>query len=128
MPFLVFLFLIGLVIVMRVIAGSLDRDRIREEVGKIGGRVVDITWNPFGRGWFGEKGERLYDVTYQTPRGRTVTTSCKTSMWTGVYWTADPMARTDETEPKPASDRHCEACGYALRPGWVACPQCGKKC
>ena len=48
----------------RVAAHFLDKRRIKDEVEARLGRALSIVWNPFGRGWFFEKGERHYDVTY----------------------------------------------------------------
>lgn len=128
MPFLIFLLLVGFVIFIRLFMDSFDRDRIRNEVGNMGGRVIDIAWNPFARGWFGEKGERHYNVSYRTRNGRTINTACKTSMWTGVYWTSDQMPGMNDPEPAERSGLYCRNCGYALQDDWVACPKCGKNC
>ncbi len=74
-------------VALRVAAHYFDKQRIKDEVETRLGRAVSIVWNPFGRGWFFEKGERHYDVTYvDRHSGGTVTTACKTSMFTGVYW------------------------------------------
>jgi uncharacterized OB-fold protein len=108
----------------RVVMHFVDKNRIKDEVeGKLG-RIVSIHWNPFGRGWFFEKGERHYDVTYVDRSGQTVSTGCKTSLFTGVYWAEGPKL----TEP-PARivSRHlCSKCGYSLNIDWRACPNCGK--
>jgi hypothetical protein len=68
---------------------SLDKSRITEYIQQRGGRVVSISWAPFGRGWFGEKEERIYEVVYYDKSGNQHFATCKTSMWTGVYWTDD---------------------------------------
>ena len=90
------------------------------------GRAVSIVWNPFGRGWFFEKGERHYDVTYvDRHSGGTVTVGCKTSMFTGVYW-ADGETAT-EAPRRILSHHRCAKCGYAIQVEWRACPNCGKE-
>ena len=48
-----------------------------------------ITWQPFGRGWFGEKGDRIYEVEYTDRDGASHSASCKTSMFSSVYFTDD---------------------------------------
>src|SRR5574341_605286 len=70
----------------RIVMHFVDKNRIKDEVEDKLGRIVSIRWNPFGRGWFFEKGERHYDVTYVDRSGQTITTGCKTSFFTGVYW------------------------------------------
>ena len=77
---------IALAIALRLAVDRLDRNRIRADVERTGGQVLDISWNPFGPGWFGSR-ERIYDVSYRTLQGATVNATCKTSMFSGVYWT-----------------------------------------
>jgi len=111
-------------IVIRIVMHFVDKKRIKDEVETKLGRVVSITWNPFGRGWFFEKNERHYQVSYVDRSGETISTACKTSFFTGVYWAEGPSV----TEP-PARlmSRHlCAKCGYALSVDWRACPNCGK--
>ena len=43
-----FLLIIAAAIGIRVVAGRLDRDRIREYIKNGGGQVLHIVWNPFG--------------------------------------------------------------------------------
>jgi hypothetical protein len=74
---------------------SLDKNRITDYVQQRGGRIVSISWAPFGNGWFGEKEERIYEVVYYDSAGNQHFATCKTSLWTGVYWTEDRV-----THPK----------------------------
>ncbi len=87
------LFCIALVVIgVRLAAGSMDRDRIAGYVQERGGRVVSINWAPFGVGWFGEKNSRIYEVVYYDTSGNQHFASCKTSIWSGVYWTEDRIS------------------------------------
>jgi hypothetical protein len=111
-------------ILVRIAMHFVDKNRIKDEVETKLGRVVSITWNPFGRGWFFERGERHYDVTYVDRSGATISTACKTSYYTGVYWSEGP--RISEPPPRLVSRHLCGKCGYALNVEWRACPNCGK--
>jgi hypothetical protein len=82
-----------LVIVVRVAAGSLDKDRIRAYIESRGGRILDSSWAPFGPGWFGEKSDRIYEVRYLDRGGNKHRAACKTSLWTGVYFTEDNIVQ-----------------------------------
>jgi len=118
--FLIFVAVIG----VRIAMHFFDKGRIRDEVETKLGRVVSITWNPFGRGWFFEKNERHYDVIYVDRSGQTITTGCKTSLFTGVYWADGPQL--SEPPPRIMSRHVCAKCGYAIQMEWRACPNCGK--
>ena len=94
---LVILLVIGAAFVIRRITGRLDRDRICEYIERGGGKVLDIKWNRFGPGWLGSSGDRIYDVQYVTSQGHTRTATCKTGMFSGVYWTGDaPPSHLEE--------------------------------
>jgi ribosomal protein S27AE len=109
---------------VRIAMHFFDKSRIKDEVETRLGRVVSITWNPFGRGWFFEKNERHYDVTYVDRSGQTITTACKTSLFTGVYWADGPQL--SEPPPRIMSRHLCAKCGYSIQMEWRACPNCGK--
>jgi hypothetical protein len=89
-PFVVIGFIL-LAIVIRFAAGSTDDGRIRENIEQQGGKITSINWSPFGRGWFGSKNERIYEVVYEDAQGRIHQAYCKTSMFSGVYWTDDKV-------------------------------------
>lgn len=109
---------------IRLLMHFIDKGRIKTAVESKLGRVVSIRWNPFGRGWFFEKGERHYDVSYINRAGATVSTRCKTSLFTGVYWAEGPE---QSAPPPPILSRHrCGKCGYQIQMEWRACPNCGK--
>ena len=119
---LLFAFLAAVAI--RIVMHFVDKSRIKDEVEAHLGRVLSITWNPFARGWFFEKNERHYDVTYVDRSGQTISTTCKTSLFTGVYWAEGP--KISEPPPRIMSRHLCSKCGYALSVDWRACPNCGK--
>lgn len=86
--------------VMTVMTRAFDQVRIREYVEQRGVNVVDIQRRMFGPGWFGSGSQRIYDVSYETSRGKVHTATCKTSMFAGVYWTGPApglMEGTDAT-------------------------------
>jgi hypothetical protein len=78
---------IGLMI--RLGAGIQDNSRIKHYVEKRGGRVFNIAWKPFGPGWLMTKDGRIYEVHYSDRAGNLRKAFCKTSGWTGVYFTED---------------------------------------
>ena len=89
----IFLGFMALAIVIRLFAGEMDGDRVRAYVEERGGRLLASGWAPFGKGWFGEKSDRIYEVRYLDSDGNEHEASCKTSMFTGVYFTEDRIVR-----------------------------------
>lgn len=108
----IILFFLILALAFRLLAGNMDHDRIRSEVEGRGGKVRSITWQPFGKGWFGEKNDRIYQVVYEDSGGLERTAWCKTSMMSGVYFSEDQPPRlpehavptVDQAEPAEAAD------------------------
>lgn len=90
------------VVGLRLAAGTADRDRITSYIQESGGRIIEITWAPFGPGWFGEKSDRIYCVRYVDRDGNEHQTHCKTSMLTGVYLTEDAIVRHSQHTPRVA--------------------------
>jgi hypothetical protein len=86
-------------LVSRLIAGALDHDRVRSYVVSRGGKIIETQWSPFGPGWFGEKSDRIYSVRYLDRDGNEHRAHCKTSMWTGVYFTQDEIVRHADCSP-----------------------------
>lgn len=82
-------FVILAAFVISAAKGHLDRKRIREYVEGGGSEVLDIVWKRFGKGWFGSGNQRIYEVTYRSHDGQTLTLTCKTAMFAGVYWTGN---------------------------------------
>ena len=118
------LVLICVMIGLRVLAGNLDRDRIREYIG--GGKVLNIVWNPLGPGWWGSS-ERIYDVKYQTRHGKVCEATCKTRMGGGVYWTGhEPPSGVVESEQNASGETiTCLKCGTTIPAGNKYCHKCG---
>jgi len=99
-PALIIVVVIAIALGIRLIAGSMDRQRICQYVEAKGGRVIDIAWSPFGPGWFGERSDRIYSVQYVDPSGQAHDAYCKTSFWTGVYFTEDTVLSGPTAPPK----------------------------
>ena len=95
---------VGLAIVIRLCAGSMDNDRIREQIEAEGKKVRSIDWAPMGRGWAGSKNERIYEVVYEDAQGNVRQAYCKTSALAGVYWTEDKII-----EPAAGSETKANA-------------------
>ena len=119
-----FFFFILAAVGIRVALHFVDKSRIRRELESRGGRVLSIKWNPFARGWFGEKGERHYDIMFRDRSGNDVSTTCKTSLLTGIYWAEGPTL-AEESRRFQQTPR-CLGCGYALNAEWKFCPNCAK--
>lgn len=79
----------GMAIAFRLMAGGMDRSRVGKYIQSRGGKVLETHWAPFGRGWFGEKNDRIYEVRYADADGNLHHSTCKTSMFSGVYFTED---------------------------------------
>jgi hypothetical protein len=93
--------LVIVAILLRLLAGSMDRARIRRYIESQGGEVLRCSWSPFGPGWLGEKSDRLYEVRYRDRQGNEHRAACKTSMLTGVYFSEDHVVRPAERPPGP---------------------------
>ena len=87
--FLVVIAVAGAALLIRLFVGRLNHNRIREYIAGQGGTVLGITWRPFGNGWFGEKDSVIYDVRYRDREGNVHSATCKTGMFSGVYFTND---------------------------------------
>jgi hypothetical protein len=91
--FLLIPVVIVIAIVIRLAAGGMDHDRIKQYAEERGGKVIDSNWSPFGPGWFGEKSDRIYGVRYLDKDGNEHEAHSRTSMWTGVYFTEDRIVK-----------------------------------
>lgn len=95
-PFALVIVVIVIGIVIRVLAGSFDGERVEKYVRDMGGEVLDRSWDPFGPGWFGEKDSRIYQIVYRDSGGRVHRAHVKTSMMSGVYLTNDHVIEEPE--------------------------------
>ena len=85
---------IAIAVGIRLFAGVLNHERIKEYIANKGGTVTGIQWSPFGPGWFGEKSDAIYEINYRDRDGHTHAAYCKTSMFSGVYITEDKIVGT----------------------------------
>ncbi len=104
--FILIAFVISLVIFIRLVAGGVDHDRLDQYISERGGRVIERHWNPFGRGWFGSQNERIYDIKYVDKNGNIHQATCKTSLFSGVYFTQDEIVQYSERARQ--TDREAE--------------------
>ena len=82
---LIVLFVI-VVICIRVALHFFDKGRIESAARAKGWKNVTVSWAPFAPGWFFEKGERHYLVTFVDEQGNRRERYCKTGLLTGVFW------------------------------------------
>jgi hypothetical protein len=94
-----FIFLIVFVIVIYGLASDFDEKRIDNEIASKGGTVISKTWQPFGKGWFGEENDRIYEVRYLDKEGNEHKTLVKTSSFSGVYFSDDVIIRYANNKP-----------------------------
>jgi len=114
--------LIGVAIIVSKYIDRIDHQRIREHVEHSGGKVLKITTQYLG-GWRASR-DRAYLVTYRTQHGKTITASCRTSMFRGVYWITDrpPGFNLRESQPEPIT---CLECGANIPARQTHCSKCG---
>lgn len=89
------LFIVILVIVLMITygAGSMDSTRIKHYIERRGDKIITMSWRPFGPGWLMTKDGRIYLIRYRDRFGNVREAYCKTSGWTGVYFTEDRIVK-----------------------------------
>jgi ribosomal protein L40E len=120
--------MIIVMIVVYVVSDRFDRERIREQIESHGGRILNISWNPFGSGWPATRSARLYDVRYRTHHGEIVSATCATSWTSGVCWLRDkPPGFGDiaQSSTTAAEAIACLRCGAKIPARGTHCPKCG---
>jgi len=103
------------VVLLRLLAGSADSDRIASHLRQRGCTLRQKQWTPFGRGWIGEKNDRIYSIEYDDPHGDRRRATVKTSMLSGVYLTDDHVVRSATRDPRARSAEDLRAENAALR-------------
>ena len=91
---LIFVVVIALVVVIRIIHGGMDHERIQRYVEAHGNKLIGINWVPFGPGWVGKHHDRIYEIRYLDRDGNSHHAYCKTSGWSGVYLTEDNIEQS----------------------------------
>ena len=77
---------ISVLVAIRICLHFVDKSRIDRASKDNGWRDINIKWSPFAPGWFFEKGERHYRVAFTDEQGQQRERTCKTSIFTGVFW------------------------------------------
>jgi len=113
----------GLLVGVRLLDGAIDKARIRRYVEARGGKLMQARWRLFAPGWLGNRNQRMYRVVYRDADGQNHLAHCKTSMFSGVYFTGDVVL--PHRYGQVPKDK-CLSCGYNLT-GNVSgvCPECG---
>jgi len=126
---LVFLALAAVALIGRLIAGTMDKNRFQKYAAVRGWKMLHLTWEPFGRGWFGEKSDRIYEVTYQAPDQAVYIAWMKTSLFSGIYVSDTALLDPGENGAmqkifKATAD--CPRCGASVKSGVAICPNCNR--
>jgi hypothetical protein len=98
-PLWIAIVVIVAIVMLRLLAGCMDADRVEHYLGERGCELVERHWDPFGPGWFGEKDSRIYRIVYRDREGRLHRAHVKTSLLSGVYLTNDEVADSDAAPP-----------------------------
>src|SRR5688572_20226067 len=94
----IFVLVIAAGVVLRLVAGGMDHDRVRSYVESRGGRVLDANWVSFGEGWLGNEHEA----------------HCKTSLFSGVYFAEDRIVHHAAADGDARSDTDAASRAAAL--------------
>jgi hypothetical protein len=112
--FIVALAAIGLAV--RVMSGSMDRDRIGSYLGSRGGRVRSAAWAPMARGWAWRRHTRTYDIVYEDDRGNVRQATARTGLGAGVWLTDDRVLQERVEEDRTAETRLDPETGSIVSP------------
>lgn len=101
-PVFVILGVVALILIARLCAGSADFDRVRDHIQRMGGHLISMRWLPFGPGAFGDKRNRIYELQYRDHEGALRAAHCKTSLFSGVYFSNDRIIESPKPRVGPA--------------------------
>jgi hypothetical protein len=127
-PTVFVIFVLALIIFGTLFSRTFD---ITRDIESKGGRIVRIEG---ARVWLENRYDRSYQVTYVTPAGETITTTCRTSGSSGVFWirdsppglSADSQAmEMDSSARSGDKPMQCQGCGAAMAANDSLCRQCG---
>lgn len=101
---LILVVFVAIAVLSRVFAGGMDGNRVAEYIRSQGGELIESRWAPFGRGWVGEKNDRIYHVKYRDREGKIYEATVKTSMYSGVYFTENRVVQSEMQSLAPEKD------------------------
>lgn len=84
-PLTVFSLFLLFALGIRLVAGSMDGERIERDLLSKDLKLTSCSWSPFAPGWFGRSGSRGYKIDYRDQDGARYTAFVSTSMLGGVY-------------------------------------------
>jgi hypothetical protein len=96
--FWIIFLVVGFAILIRMVQGSSDKSRVLYYLQDKGCKLIEIHWVPFGPGWFGKHHDRIYEVRFIDKDGNRHHAFCKTSGWSGVYFTEDRIESSNKTK------------------------------
>jgi catechol 2,3-dioxygenase-like lactoylglutathione lyase family enzyme len=92
-PYLILFLAAVIVFFIRSLAGGMDRGRVEEYLRRRGAKLISASGEPLGKGWLGVKSDRIYRVLYVDAEGQERSAICRSSIWSGVYFTEDQPVR-----------------------------------
>jgi len=81
--------IIVLFICIRLFSARMDRGRIEQYCLSKGHELLERKWKPFGPGWYGSRGARIYQIVYRDVSGAINQAFVKTSLMSGIYLTGE---------------------------------------
>jgi hypothetical protein len=111
-----FLAFVAFVLTMHFIASMSDDSRIRDYIQNRGGKVLVCEYAPGGPGWWGERDSRIYFVRFVDKHGNEHEAYCKTSTFSGVYFSEDKITKlVVDKDPHPVALQALEMENKRLR-------------
>jgi hypothetical protein len=81
-------------IIVRLLHGKLDHQRIRQYIEAEEGRLIEVQWLPFSPDWFRQWRDHVYVVRYVAKDGGRHVARCGTSGWSGVRLADDRVVQS----------------------------------